>query len=585
MFLIVDLANLFLIVAVGFYVFVVDPRSRANQTFAAFNLFLAAWAVKDIVLWEFGSELSGLHWWLVSSALCALLMQYALVVFAWVFPENRRTPRKKAAVLFSPGIVFAIAALLGLMWDSESGINLATKLDPSAYVFFGYLGLIFTFGTSTLMLKWRRSAVGETRRQILAVLVGVAVTASLQLGAIVIALVSGTLTPIHYSSLLSLPGVAIFAFAILRFRLFSLKTALDGLGLFPIGYKLAVQIATVAVASFVIIQIPIVIWAFGEYATAYAWKKYIVISVIAALVPNLALALLILRTYSRPLRRIAVTAVKVAGGEYGAQVDTRPTNDEISLLGNTFNAMSRKMADDISRLESLAEQLMRTEKLAAIGRLSAGMTHEINNPLAAIASLLRNILDRGKLDQAVTSELETILGQVERISRISSDMMDFARTHESIKTSVDLNSILIDTIRILSFDSSFRSFTITTELASRLPRVFADPDRIQQVFLNILLNARDAMSEGGKLAVSSKTSGEFVEIEIADDGSGLPKDDETRVFDPFFTTKSDGEGSGLGLAVCYGIITSHGGTITARHNEPHGAVFTIRIPSLIPTSE
>jgi two-component system NtrC family sensor kinase len=285
------------------------------------------------------------------------------------------------------------------------------------------------------------------------------------------------------------------------------------------------------------------------------------------------------------LRRISVAAVKVTGGEHGAQVETRATNDEIGLLGDAFNRMSRKMAEDIARLENMTEQLMRTEKLAAIGRLSAGVSQEINNPLSEMLLAVRLLLDRDGLEPHVRNELQRILQQIGRLSKVATDMMDFARSRSSPKTSVDINVLIIDTLRILSFDPRFKTFAVTTELSRNLPRVFADPDRIQQVFLNILLNAKDAMNEGGSLVISTDFEGEFVTIEISDDGIGLPKDDETKIFDPFFTTKPDGEGSGLGLAVCYGIITSHGGTISARHNEPHGAVFTVKLPSLIPPSE
>src|SRR5262249_35831926 len=151
-------------------------------------------------------------------------------------------------------------------------------------------------------------------------------------------------------TLFVLPGVVIYAYAILNFRLFSLQTALDQFRLFGITYKIALTIACVAVCSFLLLQVPIVWWAFGHGMDLDSWRKYLVFSVISALIPNLLLVLLILRTISRPLQRITLAAVQVTKGGYGTQVDLRKSNDEIGLLADSFNEMSRKMAVDIEQL-------------------------------------------------------------------------------------------------------------------------------------------------------------------------------------------------------------------------------------------
>src|SRR4030095_7168314 len=178
--------------------------------------------------------------------------------------------------------------------------------------------------------------------------------------------------------------------------------------LFPIAYKIALSIASVAIVSFVIFQIPIVWWSFSDGVSTEGWRRYLVFSVISALVPNLLLVLLIVRTISRPLQRITVAAVRVTNGEYGTEIDMRRSNDEIGLLAESFNEMSRKMAGDIEQLQKLNEQLTRTEKLAAMGTLAAGVAHEVNNPLASISSLIQMMQSKENLDGDTQEKLKLI---------------------------------------------------------------------------------------------------------------------------------------------------------------------------------
>lgn len=575
-----DLLTLFLLVAVGFYVFVANPRNRAHQTFAAFNSFLALWTVKDLLFWDFREVFGSPQWWMASSFIFGLLMQYSLVVFAWVFPENRRTPRKVAAVLFSPGLILIPAALSGALWEdatlTDGGIRLA--LSPSGYFFAAYIVFLFCFGSQILYRKYMNYRGTNEGAQVGAIIWGLAVTAVLQATCLVILPALGDYTLLPFSSLLVVPGVIFYAYAILNLKLFSLQSVLDQFRIFPLSYKIALTIAGVAAASFLAFQIPVAWFAFRNGMDFEAWRMFIVFSIISAMVPNLLLVLLVVRSIARPLRRITAAAVEVTKGSYGAQVDLRASNDEIGLLAESFNGMSLRMEQDLKRLHELNEHLLGTEKLAAIGTLAAGIAHEVNNPLASISSIIQRVGGNPDIDAATRADLALASGQIERISHVTRDMMDFARSRSETRSSVDVNSVIRLALRLVSFDRSFRRMEVSTDLAPDLPRIVADEDGLQQVFLNLLLNAKDATPEGGLIEVSSRVDGEALVVEVSDSGCGIGDEDAPRIFDPFFTTKPAGKGSGLGLTVCFGIVTAHGGRIVVRSDSNQGAAFSVVLP-------
>ena len=579
MLVLLHLFALFLLVALGFYVFVANPRNRAHQTFAAFIAFLALWTIKDLVFWDFQPANASGGWWASSSFIIALLMQFALVVFAWVFPENARTPRKKAAILFAPGLVLIPAALFGLLWRQISFQNgvVDIELAPLAYAFVVYVYFIFGYGAVVLFRKYRKYRGTQKGQQVGAILWAVGTTGILKTLANIVFPFFNHYYLLPFSAIFVLPGVLIYAYAISNFKLFSLQTALHQFRLFPITYKIALSIATVAIISFIVFQIPIVYWAFQNGMSFEAWRKYLVFSVISALVPNLLLVLLIVRTISRPLQRITLAAVQVTEGEYGTEVDLR-SNDEIGLLAQSFNEMSRKMSSDIEQLQKLNEQLTRTEKLAAMGTLAAGVAHEVNNPLAAISSLIQMMQSKQNPDSETSEKLKLISGQITRITQVTRDMMDFARVRPAAKSAVDVNDLIETSLRLASFDKSFQKLELEKVLAEDLPEVYADGDQLQQVFLNLVLNARDAMPAGGVLRISTSNAAGELQIEISDTGTGIDRANRKKIFDPFFTTKQAGKGTGLGLAVCYGIITAHGGRIEVLEKEPHGTTFLITLP-------
>lgn len=582
MLVLLHLFSLFLLVGLGFYVFVANPRNRAHQTFAAFIAFLAIWTTKDLIFWNFYPRDAAAGWWAAASFITALMMQFSLVVFAWVFPENGRTPKAKAAVLFAPGLVLIPAALFGLLWKEVAFIDgtLVVELSPLAYAYVAYLYFVFGYGAVTLFQKYRKYRGTQSGQQVGALIWGSVITGILKTFVNIALPFFGYYDLLPFSSIFVLPGVLIYAYAILNFKLFSLQTALAQFRLFPVAYKVAISIASVAVASFVIFQIPIAWWSFHNGMDAESWRRYIVFSIISALVPNLLLVLLILRTISRPLQRLTVAAVSVANGSYGTEVDLRKTNDEIGLLADSFNEMSRKMAADIEELKSLNDQLIRTEKLAAMGTLAAGVAHEVNNPLASISSLVQMMRGQEGHSAETREKLTLISEQIERIKQVTVDMTNFARVRTASKSNVDINEVVNTALRLASFDKTFRQIQIALNLAKSQPTFVADEDQLQQVVLNLILNARDAMPDGGKLTISTFQDDQAVYIEVADTGNGIDPEHIGQVFDPFYTTKPAGHGTGLGLAVCYSIISAHNGTIEARsdQHDSEGTTFTVKLP-------
>ncbi len=584
MLVLLHLFVLCVLVVLGFYVFVVNPRSRAHQTFAAFIAFLGVWNVKDLVFWNFYDARLGTGWWLAASFICALFMQYALVVFAWVFPENSRTPRRLAAILFSPGIFLTVAALAGLLWQNAEFADgrLAVEFSPAAYFFVVYVYFLFFYGGYVLFRKYERYRSTEQGQQLASILWGLTITGVLMTAANIVLPMLGDLRLLRFNALFILPGVFIYAYAVSNFKLFSLQSALDQLRLFPLTYKIALTVAAVAVVSFILFQIPIVWWSFENGMSYEAWRRYLVFSVISAMVPNLLLVLLVVRTIARPLQRIAVAAVKVTDGNYGTEVELRRSNDEIGIVADSFNNMSRKLASDIEQMKRLNEHLLRTDRLAAMGTLAAGVAHEVNNPLASISSLVQMLRKNADGDRESAEMLTLVSEQIERIARVTKDLTEFARVRPAARTNVSINALIESSLRLASFDARFQKLSVVAEFDETLPRIEVDADQIQQVFLNLFFNARDAMPDGGELTVRTARTDNAINITIKDTGTGISDAAVKQIFDPFFTTKPTGEGTGLGLSVCYGIVTAHDGTVELTRTGPEGSEFTVKLPAAMP---
>jgi two-component system NtrC family sensor kinase len=226
------------------------------------------------------------------------------------------------------------------------------------------------------------------------------------------------------------------------------------------------------------------------------------------------------------------------------------------------------------------------EKMAAVGQLVSGVAHEVNNPLTAILGFADLMMENPELPDSARKDLRVILQEAQRTKQIVQNLLSFARQMPPQRAAVQLNQILSRTIQLRSYDFANHGIQIVEHLDENLPEVMGDPHQLQQVFLNILNNAYDAVHEVDRPAgieISSTRSGDSVEVSFRDNGSGITQPD--KIFDPFFTTKEVGKGTGLGLSICYGIVKEHGGEILCHNNlGAPGAIFVVRLPAISPAS-
>ena len=281
--------------------------------------------------------------------------------------------------------------------------------------------------------------------------------------------------------------------------------------------------------------------------------------------------------YLLRMRRMDGSAVWV---EVTARTDAPDAKGGMRIEALVRDVSERKKLDDQSR--DLYQQLLQAEKMAALGQTISGVAHELNNPLATILSWSERLAER-PLDEAAKRGVEVILGEAERAARIVRNLLTFARKRQSTRQMIDLNHVVRETLSLRAYEQRVSNIAVIEALAGGLPQVFADPHQIQQVLLNLIINAEHAMlaSNGrGSLVVRTwhDMDREAVCIEVNDDGPGVPQEVKSKIFDPFFTTKEVGQGTGLGLTVAYAIIQEHGGRIRVESHGDGGASFYVELP-------
>ena len=303
------------------------------------------------------------------------------------------------------------------------------------------------------------------------------------------------------------------------------------------------------------------------------------------------------KRFSLPLRKLEESSQRISDGEYRHDFKVKGPR-EIEHLARSLDKMAKQLEQEKRELEEwgttlekkvserademkkINAQLFRSEKLASLGKLAAGVAHEINNPLTGILTNSSLLLEDMEKDDPKYEDVEVMVKETIRCREIVKRLLDFARQTRPQKRLASINALIDNIILLVRNQTSFRNILIEKDLSADIPDILVDPDQIQQVFVNIILNAAEAMTKGGSLKIRSARSAdrESIVITFADTGPGISEEVRERIFDPFYTTKE--HGTGLGLSISYGIVEQHGGTISVDSNPGKGSTFTISLPVL-----
>ncbi len=284
----------------------------------------------------------------------------------------------------------------------------------------------------------------------------------------------------------------------------------------------------------------------------------------------------------RRIEDLAGAMGQVEAGDLSARAEA-DEHDELGRLGRSFNAMVARLADAHRQLEDRhAEEVRRAETLASLGKMAAGIAHEINNPIAGMQNCVRTLLKGARHEGQRVQYLLMLQEGLGRIGRIVGQLLNFARETRTRPTPTEIPPLLRRCMALLEHELTTRRITCDLRVDGGLPVPLADAHQMEQVFLNVLMNAVEAMPEGGALTISAgvrqRGGSPFVEVRVADTGVGIPPEHLPRIFDPFFTTKEVGRGTGLGLSVSYGIVRSHGGFIDVESAVGKGTAVAVVLP-------
>ena len=300
--------------------------------------------------------------------------------------------------------------------------------------------------------------------------------------------------------------------------------------------------------------------------------------VVGATVASLALIFLVTELVLRPIGRIIAMHDRIVSGDPTARVNLRPSG-EMGRLCRAVDDMADALAEREQRLrQATRQQISRSEQLASVGRLAAGVAHEINNPLTGVLTFACMLREKENMNDEDRQDLDLIIHETRRAAEIVRGLLDFARERPVVKSPFQVNEVVRQSVRLLGNREAFSQIVVVEDLTDDLPQVAGDANQIQQVLVNLSLNACEAMSQGGTLLISTLSQDDKIVIKVTDTGCGIKGAHLDKIFEPFFSTKPVGKGTGLGLSVSYGIIQQHGGTLEVESEEGKGSTFTISLP-------
>jgi two-component system, NtrC family, sensor kinase len=307
---------------------------------------------------------------------------------------------------------------------------------------------------------------------------------------------------------------------------------------------------------------------------------------VLSLVLGSGIVWLLVRRVTEPLRQLRDSAEAVGRGDFSRRIVIN-SNDELGELAGVFNRMTENLQKSLAQLEKTVEilratqaQLVHSEKLSAVGEFVAGVAHELNNPLTALIGFAE-LVQMSEVDEDTRDSLKRISSSAERCHKIVQSLLSFARQHPPERKLTSINALVDSVIEILIYELRTSNIVVVKDLSPQLPRLLVDPHQVQQVFLNIVNNARQAIEahrSKGSIRIITRVAGQRVQVCFQDDGPGISEENLSRIFNPFFTTKPVGKGTGLGLSLSYGIIQEHGGTIAAESKIGVGTTFIIELP-------
>jgi len=281
------------------------------------------------------------------------------------------------------------------------------------------------------------------------------------------------------------------------------------------------------------------------------------------------------------IRILKKAAEAIAAGNLDYQL-TPDTVSGFDMLDEAFNYMSKSLKDQNERLHKAHLQLAGAEKLTALGEMASGVAHEVNNPLGGILLYANLVLEDIPEDSPARENMQKIIYQTNRCKEIVQSLLDFARTPTGDMVPLKINNVVNTSLNLIKQQAMFHGIEIKTSLAENLPEIIGDRARLEEVFLNLFINAADAMNGKGLLTITTKlTSNNSIKVLVSDTGEGIDQEHLQHIFEPFFTTKEPGKGTGLGLSIVYGIIKKHNGLIEAESEPGKGTTFIISLPSYI----